>query len=161
MRCMLQERVVIRLTSFSRSRLCWLPSTGHPNSGSCWKRSSKMILTSWSPQSASLTRPLGASPTAELSASRWQRKQCSDQLRSSLQWSSTTVTPIPRCSCAGAWIDQPLQHVSWNQAILSSFVRFLNPKNVTPVKPGEDIAGIHNFDIFVIQVGYWERKSKT
>jgi hypothetical protein len=29
--------------------------------------------------------------------------------------------------------------------------RFLNPINVTPVKPGEDIAGIHNFDIFVIQ----------
>ena len=29
--------------------------------------------------------------------------------------------------------------------------RFLNPLNVTPVTPGEDIAGIHNFDIFVIQ----------
>ena len=30
--------------------------------------------------------------------------------------------------------------------------RFLNAQNVTPVKPGEDITGIHNFDIFVIQV---------
>ena len=27
----------------------------------------------------------------------------------------------------------------------------MNPLNVTPVTPGEDIAGIHNFDIFVIQ----------
>jgi len=29
--------------------------------------------------------------------------------------------------------------------------RFLNPQCVTPVKPGEDVTGIHNFDIFIIQ----------
>ena len=36
--------------------------------------------------------------------------------------------------------------------MLNSYVRFLNPQYVTPVKPGEDITGIHNFDVFVIQV---------
>ena len=37
--------------------------------------------------------------------------------------------------------------------LLSSAPRFLNPLHVTGVTPGEDIQGIHNFDIFVIQEG--------
>ena len=31
--------------------------------------------------------------------------------------------------------------------------RFLNPLNVTKVSPSDDIEGINNFDIFVIQEG--------
>merc|ERR1739848_366 len=31
--------------------------------------------------------------------------------------------------------------------------RFLNPQNVTKVSPSDDIEGINNFDIFVIQEG--------
>jgi hypothetical protein len=32
-------------------------------------------------------------------------------------------------------------------------LRFLNPLNVTKVSPSDDIEGINNFDIFVIQEG--------
>ena len=32
------------------------------------------------------------------------------------------------------------------------FLRFLNPQLVTKVSPSDDIEGINNFDIFVIQV---------
>ena len=150
----LQVKVETRLTSFWRSWLGWRLCTGRPISGSCWRRSSKMIPISWSLPSASSTRPRAAFPTVAPSASRWLRKQCWGQLRSSLQWSFTTVTPSPRCFCAGAHLSTiaAIELLLWFRTILNSYDRFLNPQCVTPVKPGEDVTGIHNFDIFIIQV---------
>ena len=48
--------------------------------------------------------------------------------------------------------------ITWKKnAKTSSFIyfslRFLNPLNVTKVSPSDDIEGINNFDIFVIQEG--------
>ena len=37
--------------------------------------------------------------------------------------------------------------------------RFLNPQLVTKVSPSDDIEGINNFDIFVIQVFFFLTKN--
>ena len=54
------------------------------------------------------------------------------------------------------YVSSFLQEKMMDTFLVSS--RFLNPQLVTKVSPSDDIEGINNFDIFVIQVfraGIW------
>ena len=94
---------------------------------------------------------------------RWTRKPRWSQPLNSSPWFFTTVTPTPRSTSEGednSWITARSFYKLFlffqllYTSILTTCIvsRFLNPQLVTKVSPSDDIEGINNFDIFVIQV---------